>query len=151
MNREEIINIVLEKISEGESLRAILHKGNDMISRKTFNEWLSEDTVLSDHYARTCEDRQNKIFEEILDIADNTAKDTDIREAGSNVYEVPNTEWIQRSKIRIDARKWMLGKMNPKKYGDKLEVDQKNTNTNFNIEVTKEEAKEINKFLEDEF
>lgn len=123
MERQEIIKTVLERMAEGESLRAILHKGNDMISRKTFNEWLSEDTVLSDQYARTCEDRQNKIFEEILEIADNSVKDTDIRDSGSGVYEVPNTEWIQRSKIRIDARKWMLGKMNPKKYGDKMDVD----------------------------
>ena len=33
-----------------------------------------------------------------------------------------NGEAVQRSKLRVDARKWMASKMAPKKYGDKLAV-----------------------------
>ena len=41
---------------------------------------------------------------------------------GDELVDVENKEFINRSKVRIDARKWMLGKMQPKKYGDKLDV-----------------------------
>ena len=30
---------------------------------------------------------------------------------------------VQQARIQVDARKWILSKMNPKKYGDKIEVD----------------------------
>jgi hypothetical protein len=33
-----------------------------------------------------------------------------------------NGEHIQRSRVRIDTRKWLLSKMLPKVYGDKSEV-----------------------------
>jgi hypothetical protein len=35
---------------------------------------------------------------------------------------VLNGEHVQRSRLRLDARKWALSKMAPKKYGDKLEL-----------------------------
>ena len=59
------------------------------------------------------------IFEDILVIADKQDKDVSINEEG---FEVVNHNVHARSKIMIDARKWMLGKMNPKKYGDKIET-----------------------------
>ena len=37
--------------------------------------------------------------------------------------EVENKEWTNRSKLRVDARKWVASKLKPKKYGDKLDVD----------------------------
>jgi hypothetical protein len=43
--------------------------------------------------------------------------------------EVPETgdgkkDWqaIQKHKLQVDTRKWLLSKLAPKKYGDKLEV-----------------------------
>ena len=50
------------------------------------------------------------MFEEIIEIADESEND--------KVNGVLNSEAIQRSKLRVDARKWALSKMNPKKYGD---------------------------------
>jgi len=111
-----IINKVLSTIETGLSLRKAILELN-IVSRDTFNEWLKEDKEISDQYARACEKRADAIFEEILDIADETSRDTIITDKG----EFPNGEWMQRSRLRVDARKWMLGKMNPKKYGDKVQ------------------------------
>jgi hypothetical protein len=36
---------------------------------------------------------------------------------------VTNGENLQRSRLRVDARKWMAGKLRPRKYGDKVEID----------------------------
>lgn len=65
------------------------------------------------------EQRSESMFEEILEIADETSRDTIDTETG----EKANTEWISRSRLRVDARKWMLSKMVPKKYGERQAID----------------------------
>jgi hypothetical protein len=37
----------------------------------------------------------------------------------------PNRKNIQRSRLRVDARKWAAAKLAPKKYGDRVENDVK--------------------------
>jgi len=133
--KEEIIKKVLSAIETGLSLRKAILELN-IVSRDTFNEWLKEDKEISDQYARACEQRADTIFEEILDIADETSKDTIYTDKG----EIPNSEWMQRSRLRVDARKWMLGKMNPKKYGDKTDITsggEKLQPTDIKIEIVK--------------
>jgi len=133
--KEEIIKKVLSAIETGLSLRKAILELN-IVSRDTFNEWLKADKNLSDQYARACEQRADTIFEEILDIADETSKDTICTDKG----EIPNSEWMQRSRLRVDARKWMLGKMNPKKYGDKTDITsggEKLQPTDIKIEIVK--------------
>lgn len=58
--------------------------------------------------------------EDIIDISDESSRDFIETEDGRMI---PNTEAIQRSKLRVDTRKWLMAKMKPKKYGDKMEVD----------------------------
>lgn len=63
------------------------------------------------------------MFEELLDIADNGSNDFYEREnADGTTFEVPDTEHIQRSRLRVDTRKWYLSKVLPKKFGDKLDI-----------------------------
>ena len=123
INCQPDFDLIFSRIANGESVRTILASGNTLMDRSWFYDRIKVDPILTDQYARACEERADKIFEELIDIADNTVHDTDVRGSGSGVVEVPNAEWIQRSKVRIDTRKWMLSKMNPKKYGDKMDVD----------------------------
>ena len=117
---EDIFSKICDKISiDGLALRNIL-KADDMPSSRTFFKWLDNDDKKVKQYARACEDRADNIFEDILDIADESHADKKVLEDGR---EVVDSEVVQRSRIRIDARKWMLSKMNPKKYSDKLQVD----------------------------
>lgn len=110
--------MILSEIEEGNSLRSVLSK-KDMPSRYTFFEWLKDDDGKANQYARACEVRAEGIFEDILEIADNSSNDTIYTDKG----EIPNSEWIARSRLKVDARKWMLGKMNPKKYGEKIQQE----------------------------
>ena len=59
------------------------------------------------------------MFEDILDIADESQSDTYLDKED---IERTNHEVIARSRLRVDARKWYLSKLKPKKYGDKLET-----------------------------
>lgn len=112
---EKIFNEIMSEVESGCSLTSIL-KRDDTPCGKTFYEWVDADEEKVKRYARAREARAELIFEEILDIADQTQFDTIKKEDG---FEQPNHEWIARSRLKIDARKWMLGKMDSKKYGDK--------------------------------
>lgn len=108
---------IISSLEEGHSLRKSL--GFENISSRTFYEWINSDDELKKQYARACEERAEKIFEEILEIADKQGED--VIEVDGEV--ITNHNVINRARLQVDARKWMLGKMQPKKYGDKLDLD----------------------------
>jgi hypothetical protein len=57
--------------------------------------------------------------DELIAIADDSRRDTTTRRAADgSEYEVPDNEWIQRSKLRVDTRKWIMAKVHPRQYGD---------------------------------
>lgn len=120
---DSIFNSICLDIESGMSLRAALNKDNRPSSRTFFN-WVDSSSEKVKQYARATEQRADSIFEDILSIADNQEDDIIVLDDGK---EVPNHNVIQRARLRVDSRKWMLGKMNPKKYGDKLDltVDEK--------------------------
>ena len=60
--------------------------------------------------------------EELLDIVDDGTNDWTTRTFGHTEIEVVNQEAVQRSKLRYEARRWLMGKMKPKKYGDKMDL-----------------------------
>lgn len=119
--KKEALNIIFEQITNGKSLRSILDNAdrNTLPSNRIFLEWLDNDEKLSKQYARACAERADYIFEDIINIADNVGQD--IIEVDGK--ELVNNAVINRDRLRVEARKWAVSKMNPKKYGDKLEID----------------------------
>lgn len=89
----------------GESLMAICRTAG-MPCREFIYEWLQEDKTFADDYARAREAQADFYADQVAEIAD--------------TEDDPN-----RARVRIDARKWIAGKMRPKKYGDRVdhEVD----------------------------
>jgi len=71
-------------------------------------------------YTRAREAQADKLAEDILAIADDGMSDTYTDAEGN---ERTNQEVIARSRLRVDARKWLAGKMAPKKYGDKIAAE----------------------------
>ena len=141
--KEIAVKEILLEIMKGRSLTAILkteERGN-LPSKVTFFEWLKEDEELTNQYARATEVRADIIFDDILAIADENTNDTSINENG---IEVVNNDVIQRSRLRIDARKWVLSKLNPKKFGDKTDITSGGEKINTNISILN-----IDPFIED--
>ncbi len=119
---EDIAKKICERLIEGESLRAIC-ADDGMPNRATVFRWLDKNEEFHDQYARAREMQADGLFDEILEIADATANDwIEASKAQAETWQV-NNEAIQRSRLRIEARKWMASKLKPKKYGDKLELD----------------------------
>jgi hypothetical protein len=117
--KEKALNEIFDRISKGESLNKI-SKSEHLPNKQTFYEWIDGNDKLGDKYTRARKERNDHLFEEILDIADESANDYEVDEYGK---EKVNNEAIQRSRLRIDARKWMLGKLDSKKYGDKIQQE----------------------------
>ena len=116
---DNIFNHVCSQIEKGRALRNVL-KDENMPSTSTFYQWFDNNEDKAKQYARATEVRADIIFDDILSIADENTNDTFVNDNG---IEVVNNDVIQRSRLRIDARKWVLSKLNPKKYGDKIQQE----------------------------
>ena len=114
---QDLFDTICERIADGESLRKIC-TDDDMPSRVNVMRWLAGSEELRIQYARAREEQADTIFDEILDIADDARNDWVEDGEGGERY---NGDHVQRSRLRIDARKWMAGKLRPKKYGEKMD------------------------------
>lgn len=113
----ELALLICARLSEGESLRSVC-RDEEMPCTASIFGWLAKDAAFLEQYARACEARTNAMAEEILEIADDSSGDT-IRDPETG-NEKLNAEFVARSRLRVDARKWLMARMAPKKYGDKV-------------------------------
>lgn len=107
-------------IADGFSLRKACEQIG-MPSTATVMRWLADESrpEFREQYAGAREAQADLLAEQILVIADDTSADTFKDEDG---FECTDHEVIARSRLRVDARKWLASKMAPKRYGDKIEA-----------------------------
>jgi len=106
---------VIENVSNGMALRLAC---DGVMTHVGFLKGIKKHDLVN-QYAQAMTNRADVIFEEILSISDDGTNDTYVNELG---VLTTNHDHIQRSRLRVDSRKWMLSKMLPKKYGDKLDL-----------------------------
>lgn len=109
---------ICTRLAAGETLRAIC-QSEHIPAHSTVLGWVNDLPPFADQYARARQSGLDVIAEEIIEIADETGRDTISSERG----DIPNSEWIARSRLRVDARKWLLSKLRPDKYGDRSTLD----------------------------
>jgi hypothetical protein len=114
----ELMDAICNRLTEGESLRSIC-RDDGMPSLGTFLRWVTQDVELKEQYALALKVRADYLLEEIFEIADDSTNDyvEKVNKDGST-YTTLDSENINRSRLRVDVRKWSMGRMNPKKYGD---------------------------------
>lgn len=117
---QELADKICEELAQGKSMRTVCLP-SDMPVCSTVFKWLREHKEFSEQYARAKEESADAMSEDILDIADDGRNDWMVihNKAGMPI-EVPNREVIDRSKLRVDTRKWLMAKMKPKKYSEKF-------------------------------
>lgn len=119
---EELGLAICERIADGESLRSICLL-EDMPAKSSVFKWLAIHDQFADHYARARDAQADALADEMLDIADDGSNDWMERSEKKGGGWEENGEAIGRSRLRLDARKWIASKLKPKKYGDKLDLD----------------------------
>lgn len=112
---------IAERLSKGEPLAQIC-RDEGMPAVRTVSDWKRDHEAFSADFTRARDEGYDAIAADCLAIADETAFDT-IKTDGDRA----NTEWISRSKLRIETRLKLLAKWDPKRYGDKLETTHKGT------------------------
>ena len=114
-DREAVTAFVCSEIALGKSLRSILDSDDNLPSSSTFLEWMGAASFLAEQYAHARQMAYELLADEIVAIADENYTTDE-----HGVKERLSSEAIQRNRLRVDTRKWMLSKMLPKVYGEKL-------------------------------
>lgn len=122
---QEIADRICARLAEGESLRAIC-RTEGMPSEATVRAWALDDVEgFASQYARAREIGYERLADEILDISDDSTGDVVVDDHGN---ERTDAERVARSRLRVDSRKWLLSKMLPKKYGEKVTTEHTGPN-----------------------
>ncbi len=101
--------------NSSKSLRTISLEFN--VPLRTLLDWLSTNKEFSQQYAQAKEQQADFLAEEMIEIADDSANDTIYTDKGP----IENREWTNRSRLRVDTRKWIASKLKPKKYADRID------------------------------
>lgn len=104
---KDAIPAILEAMENGQSLRQACNTFDVAIS--SFLRWVDEDKELADQYARA--------RARLLD-----AKAEELEEIGDEAANAESAVTVAGLRLKSDNRKWLLSKLAPKKYGDKLEL-----------------------------
>ncbi len=105
---QSIADRICFAISSGETIRTICKELE--ISSKTVYSWIVSSEDFGKQYARAKEHQAEVLADEILSIADEVEFDSESGNAA-----------VQAARLRVDSRKWLLSKLLPKKYGDRIE------------------------------
>ena len=120
----ELADEICAQLAEGISLRTICLDDAMPCKSAVFN-WLRTNKEFADQYARAKEESADALVEDILDIADDGSNDWMEKhdKDGKCVGYQLNGENVQRSRLRVDTRKWYAAKLKPKKYGDRVATE----------------------------
>jgi hypothetical protein len=110
---------ICAELACGRSLRTVC-KANDMPGLETVFRWLREKPDFRDQYARAKNESADALVEQMLDIADAATGDFIEDDKGNVKF---NPEHVQRSRLRVDTRKWIASKLKPKRYGERLDMN----------------------------
>ena len=101
---QDVADAICARLIGGESLRTIC-ADPAMPADRTVYQWLAKDETFAQQYARGREAQMEAMAADIMEISD---------EPATEPVEV------QRNKLRVDTRRWLMSKLAAKKYGDKV-------------------------------
>ena len=126
--RWAIIEPILAYMAAGGTLNAYCREKREQDAThpaaSTVRLWVVNDEPkgFADRYARAREAQAHAWADQIVEISDDATGDTYLDEK-----DRPRTDYenINRSRLRVDSRRWLMGKLCPREYGEKLDVTSK--------------------------
>ena len=119
MYTQEVADRICAGLAEGKSLRAVCAEPG-MPSESTVRAWALDDVEgFAAQYARAREIGYERLADELLEIADTPKPGIKTKTNEKGEVETSEGDMIEHRRLQVDARKWMLAKMLPKKYGDR--------------------------------
>lgn len=121
---QDLADLICEGLASGMSMRTVC-KGEDMPAMQTVFRWLRIHPEFCEQYTRAKAEAADALVEEMIDICDDGTNDwmeVHDKDGASAGYKI-NGEHVQRSRLRVETRKWIAAKLKPKKYGEKLDLN----------------------------
>ena len=117
---DDLVDEICTRIAAGESLRSVC-KDDHIPHAPNVIRWLfdGKHQEFADKYALARKAQAEHWADEIMDIADDGTNDYVERQTRQGAIIVADNEHINRSRLRVDSRKWMLSKVLPRVYGDR--------------------------------
>ena len=109
---EQIFERVVEDIYRGRSLQSLIEDDHRAISYEDFLRWVKRDSQRYERFKEAQEMRTEFLAGEILEIAD-----------GVEAIDASAPDTVNRDKLRIDTRKWLMGAHNRKRYGETKQIE----------------------------
>lgn len=123
---EALADLICERVATSTfGLQRLCDLYEDLPTKTTINLWRYKYPEFSTQYAQAKLKQADLMAEEILEIADDGQNDwmESFGEDGEIGYKI-NGEHVQRSRLRIDTRKWLASKLLPKQYGQHAEEEK---------------------------
>jgi hypothetical protein len=113
---QEVKDRIIDRVANGDSLNEVLKV--EGISPGAFYKWLS-DEEFRESYTNARKIQAEIMASEILKISDEVSRETYKDEKGRERIDFAA---VARARLMVDTRKWILAKVLPKVYGDRLAV-----------------------------
>jgi hypothetical protein len=117
---QDLADAICEHLAMGESMRTVC-KEPDMPAMASVFKWLREHKEFSEQYAKAKEESADAMAEDLLYIADTPVMGEIKTIKPDGTVEIKQDEMLGHRRLQVDARKWLMAKMKPKKYGDKID------------------------------
>jgi hypothetical protein len=112
---EELADLICDRVSvHAVGIQKICDMYDDMPKVETIRRWRYRHPEFGAKYAQAKKIQVETLVDQLVEISDNDKYDTLHTKDG----QVCNTEYIARSRLRVDTRKWLASKLIPKIYGD---------------------------------
>lgn len=119
--KAEVFEEILEYIRGGMSLsKATKQPGT--FGWSAFYNYMDTDPELEQKYVRACKVRADFIFDEMQEIADTTEEGI-VTVVDENGTKVTKQDMLGHRRLKVDTRKWVLGRLNSTKYGDRIALE----------------------------
>lgn len=118
---EDKIETILEAVTAGTPLAEVLRQ-EGMPKPSTFYDWLNADADLSGRFARAREFGADAIAADCLKIADTPVEGVR-RKVSDDGVEETTEDMLGHRKLQVETRLKLLAKWDPKRYGDKQQIE----------------------------
>jgi hypothetical protein len=120
----EVFDQICGRMAEGETLRAICRE-EGMPGPSTVRSWAVLDIApgVAAQYARARDAQMESWGDETVEIADTPVEAVKTTEKADGTVERVIGDAVERAKLRIDTRKWIMARIARKTFGDRPVVD----------------------------
>jgi hypothetical protein len=132
---QKVWEYILDQIANGRTLTSIVAEP-DMPSYAWCTLQLRNDPQLKDRYTEAADSRVEFMAQQFLDLADSPIPE--------GLDGTAQSAWVQQLKLKLWARTWLMSKLKPRTYGERLDVSVTNTHISITQALKDAEQRLIN-------